>query len=118
RRSPSSWQCSMRASSTSRSRRSGDAFGARPAQTQWVVLAYLLAVSSLVLPAGAWLATAGPRAALLFAAGAAPVNVPRTLDRPGRVVVLRHVVDGPLGRWLSTSPLGLCTSHGAASVAR
>jgi MFS family permease len=44
-----------------------DAFGARPAATQWVVLAYLLAMVALVLPFGRWLDAVDKRDATVLA---------------------------------------------------
>lgn len=66
----------------------GRAFGATPATTQWVVLAYMLPLVALSLPAGRWLDRAGPLPAFLLAIGgfgvtsvliAAAQNVPMLL---------------------------------------
>lgn len=46
-----------------------DDLGGDPATTQWTVLAYLLPVVALVLPAGRWLDRVGRRAALVASVG-------------------------------------------------
>lgn len=71
----------------------GHRFGATADGTQWVVLAYMLPLVALSLPAGRWLDRAGPRPAFLLAVGgfgvtsvliAASVTLPMLLA--GRVL--------------------------------
>jgi MFS family permease len=52
----------------------GADLGVGPDQAQWVVLAYLLAVASIVLPTGRWLDTVGRRSALMFGVGGFAVS--------------------------------------------
>lgn len=80
----------------------GTAFGATPDTTQWVVLAYMLPLVALSLPAGRWLDRAGPLPAFLLAIagfGATSVLIAAAQNLP--MLLAGRVLQGFFGALIS-----------------
>jgi MFS family permease len=76
----------------------GADLGVGPAQSQWVVLAYLLAVAAIVLPAGRWLDSVGRRSALMFAVVGFAVTSAVAAAAPGfGWLIAARVIQGGFG---------------------
>src|SRR5215203_3082424 len=72
--------------------------GVGPDRSQWIVLGYVLAVASIVLPAGQWLDSVGRRSALSFAvAGFAASSAAAAAAPDFDWLVAARVVQGGFG---------------------
>ena len=76
----------------------GRELGVGPDQSQWVVLAYLLAIAAIVLPAGRWLDSVGRRSALSFGVTGFAVSSAVAAAAPGLAWLIgARVVQGVFG---------------------
>jgi MFS family permease len=76
----------------------GAQFGAAPSDIQWVMLAYLLPITALTMPAGRWLDGVGRRSSVLFLlAGFSVCNVLAALSQNLGELIAARALQGVFG---------------------
>jgi MFS family permease len=86
----------------------GEALGAQPTLTQWVVLGYFLAMVALILPMGRWVDTLGRRPAFVLGIGGfAAASIAASLANSIELLVAARFVQGSFGALISALAPGI-----------